>query len=77
MNSTSSLPNGFVTFSLFVTDIDECATGTHRCSQKCNNAVGGYRCSCSEGFEIHSDNITCSGVNQGRVFQSPIRLTQE
>lgn len=27
----------------------------------CNNVVGSYSCSCTEGYELQSDNITCMG----------------
>ncbi|KAL0271000.1 UNVERIFIED_CONTAM: hypothetical protein PYX00_008246 [Menopon gallinae] len=33
-------------------DIDECATGAHRCSQICTNFNGSYSCSCREGFTL-------------------------
>ena len=33
-------------------DIDECANGTHKCDQnaQCNNANGGYMCTCNSGY---------------------------
>lgn len=40
-------------------DVDECATGTHYCSQICTNLNGTYGCSCKEGFKL-SDSL--SGV---------------
>lgn len=39
-------------------DVDECATGTHRCSQLCTNLNGTYQCSCREGFAL-SDGGVC------------------
>ncbi|XP_045536115.1 low-density lipoprotein receptor-related protein 2 [Papilio machaon] len=40
-------------------DVDECATGAHRCSHLCHNLNGSYSCSCREGFRL-ADNL--SGV---------------
>lgn len=40
-------------------DVDECATGTHHCSQICTNLNGTYDCSCRSGFHL-SDSL--SGV---------------
>ncbi|KAK7143168.1 hypothetical protein R3I93_014362 [Phoxinus phoxinus] len=40
-------------------DVDECKEG-HRCSQKCVNTLGSYRCVCQEGFSLAEDEITCS-----------------
>uniref|UniRef100_A0A023ER35 Putative low-density lipoprotein receptor ldl n=1 Tax=Aedes albopictus TaxID=7160 RepID=A0A023ER35_AEDAL len=33
-------------------DIDECATGTHKCSHICTNLNGTYACSCRDGFRL-------------------------
>ncbi|XP_051533065.1 epidermal growth factor-like protein 7 [Myxocyprinus asiaticus] len=40
------------------TDVDECKEG-HRCSQKCVNTVGSYRCVCEDGFSLAEDELTC------------------
>lgn len=40
-------------------DVDECATGVHKCSQLCTNLNSTYECSCREGFTL-SDGM--SGV---------------
>ncbi|XP_071940997.1 uncharacterized protein [Antedon mediterranea] len=40
-------------------DIDECYLDISNCSQKCENQVPGYFCSCSDGFELQPDN-TCN-----------------
>ena len=36
----------------FTTDIDECATDKHNCSDRtnCSNTIGGYECKFSEGY---------------------------
>uniref|UniRef100_A0A8C1A6L2 EGF-like-domain, multiple 7 n=1 Tax=Cyprinus carpio carpio TaxID=630221 RepID=A0A8C1A6L2_CYPCA len=43
------------------TDVDECKEG-HRCSQKCVNTLGSYRCVCQDGFSLAEDEITCSRI---------------
>ncbi|XP_059166967.1 fibulin-5-like [Physella acuta] len=46
-------------------DIDECQTTTHNCSQLCNNTVGGYTCSCHQGYELHNDSrFLCVDVDE-------------
>lgn len=35
-------------------DIDECKAGTAECQQTCTNTLGGYECSCREGFQLVS-----------------------
>ena len=45
------------------TDFDECAFQTSGCEQKCDNTEGGFTCSCSFGYELKADNITCNQSN--------------
>lgn len=42
-------------------DIDECEVGGV-CSQKCNNSIGSYTCSCFSGYQLNDDKTTCSGA---------------
>lgn len=37
-------------------ETDECLDGSHKCAHKCANAVGGYQCSCKDGFTLSSLN---------------------
>jgi len=46
---------------LFYSDIDECVQGLAGCSQSCNNTVGSYFCTCMDGFELGTNNQTCTG----------------
>lgn len=48
-------------------DVDECASSmsTHGCQHICINTDGGFRCDCNSGFELNSDNSTCSGIMKG------------
>ena len=43
------------------TDIDECGEGIVDCDHNCTNTNGSYACSCNSGYELDSDNLTCSG----------------
>lgn len=41
------------------TDIDECSTDTHNCSdplEVCVNSIGGYDCVCTDGYEKNISN---------------------
>ena len=42
-------------------DIDECVEGSDGCTHNCTNTVGGYACTCNDGFELESNNHTCTG----------------
>ena len=33
-------------------DVDECAAGSAQCQQTCTNTLGGYECSCRDGFQL-------------------------
>nr|XP_054765690.1 mucin-4-like [Lytechinus pictus] len=52
-------PTRATTNQLSVTDLNECATGSHECDIDawCINTVGSYRCECRDGFE--GDGIAC------------------
>ena len=41
-------------------DFNECATGTHNCSDHavCNNTKGGHNCTCKKGFVGDGENCT-------------------
>uniref|UniRef100_A0A8C0X899 Nidogen-2 n=1 Tax=Castor canadensis TaxID=51338 RepID=A0A8C0X899_CASCN len=42
-------------------DVNECASGIHRCGPNsvCSNLLGSYRCECHHGYELSSDQHTC------------------
>ena len=44
-----------------VSDLDECATGTHDCdvNAECNKTLGSYNCTCKDGF--HGNGTNCTG----------------
>ena len=43
----------------FFADRDECQFNNGGCRHKCTNVVGSYRCSCNDGFVLHSDGHDC------------------
>ncbi|XP_071487672.1 uncharacterized protein [Diadema antillarum] len=45
-------------------DIDECLLQLDDCVQGCVNSETGYTCTCGEGFELDSDNKSCSDINE-------------
>lgn len=40
-------------------DIDECARGTHKCAQICNNIDGSYTCDCNARYVLGADKKQC------------------
>ena len=52
------------------TDIDECTSGVHDCSDVavCLNTPGSYNCSCREGYD--GDGYNCTGVSlvEGNIY---------
>lgn len=40
-------------------DVNECEDNRGDCEHHCINEVGGYRCTCKEGFKLRGDNRTC------------------
>ncbi|MFH4978606.1 hypothetical protein AB6A40_005315 [Gnathostoma spinigerum] len=44
-------------------DIDECEDGTSRCSQKCENKVGSFKCTCVDGYAMTANNRTCKRID--------------
>ncbi len=49
------------TEGLFVSDINECATGDYNCDANagCANTDGSFTCSCNEGYI--GDGVSCQG----------------
>ena len=50
-----------IPMSDYFVDIDECSDGAHSCEQICNNTHGSHHCLCFDGFELETDNATCTG----------------
>jgi len=43
-------------------DEDECATGRHNCEMNCHNNIGGFSCSCANGYEPIGS--ACKDINE-------------
>ena len=48
-------------------DINECATENGQCDQTCTNTVGGYECTCGEGYLLNGDGRACDDVDECAV----------
>lgn len=44
-----------------IIDVDECTDDVDNCDQLCDNTEGSFVCSCTEGFELDVDGLTCNG----------------
>ncbi|XP_056619305.1 complement C1s subcomponent-like [Triplophysa dalaica] len=53
---------GFTAFFQAV-DVDECKDPDNKCTQLCNNYIGGYRCFCRPGYFLNLDQHTCTVVD--------------
>ncbi|KAM4589388.1 mannan-binding lectin serine protease 1 [Fundulus diaphanus] len=50
-------------------DVDECSDEDQLCDHFCHNFIGGYYCSCRYGYQLHTDNHTCTVECSGAVFR--------
>uniref|UniRef100_A0A3Q2P6C1 MBL associated serine protease 1 n=1 Tax=Fundulus heteroclitus TaxID=8078 RepID=A0A3Q2P6C1_FUNHE len=53
-------------------DVDECSERGDEdqlCDHFCHNFIGGYYCSCRYGYQLHTDNHTCTVECSGAVFR--------
>lgn len=67
--------------------MDECATGTHHCSQICHNLNGTYSCDCRPGFRLsdaisgvckaNDDNVTLLFANGPEIRAFEIHNNEE
>ena len=48
-------------------DINECEVNGGDCADGCENNIGSFTCTCSEGFQLAGDQVTCTGKNLSRV----------
>nr|XP_055066365.1 LOW QUALITY PROTEIN: complement C1s subcomponent-like [Misgurnus anguillicaudatus] len=42
-----------------INDVNECEELENKCTQRCNNYIGGYRCFCRPGYLLDPDQHTC------------------
>ena len=59
-----------ISTSYFFIDIKECENGLHNCEQICLELEGIFECACKAGYELDSNNATCSGKLYGYLFLS-------
>ena len=52
-------------YCLSTADIDECSEQSSGCQQNCTNTVGSFHCSCSGGYNLDTDGLSCT---QGKLF---------
>ena len=46
---------------IIILDINECAEHSSGCNQLCTNTIGSRTCSCYTGYQLSSNNRTCTG----------------
>ncbi|XP_076317965.1 tolloid-like protein 1 [Tachypleus tridentatus] len=51
----------------FIKEYDECAGKDHGCEHTCVNTLGGFRCECKIGYELHSDGKKCEDACGGII----------
>lgn len=51
-------------YTIFLSDINECASDSNLCNQRCNNVMGSFQCSCDEGYSLANDRKTCMDINE-------------
>lgn len=51
----------------FIKEFNECIDYNHGCEHECINTLGGYRCECRIGFELHSDGKKCEHACGGLI----------
>lgn len=47
---------------MYTLDINECETGTDNCTQRCENTLGSFKCSCTLGCKLANDEVSCEGI---------------
>ncbi|CAL1587819.1 unnamed protein product [Knipowitschia caucasica] len=59
-------------------DIDECLEQKEapQCDHFCHNFIGGFYCSCRHGYQLHSDNRTCTVQCSDLVFHQSSGVLQ-
>ncbi|XP_052258974.1 mucin-like protein isoform X1 [Dreissena polymorpha] len=58
-----SCPDGLSGDGIKCNDVNECNDDVKKCSQKCENTLGSYKCSCFNGYQYKNDTI-CEDINE-------------
>ena len=61
LTTTTSTTTMMMVMVVAGADINECDEFNGRCTQRCSNNIGSYRCSCRTGFQLALDRRTCVG----------------
>ena len=64
LHCTYQNSKSFILYTLESIDVDECAEGVAGCVQICTNIVGGFFCSCGDGYRIASNGRDCVDVDE-------------
>ena len=51
----------YSSYSISISDINECLSNNGNCSHTCTNTNGSYICSCRLGYAIDANNDSCNG----------------
>ncbi|KAJ8955315.1 hypothetical protein NQ318_003408 [Aromia moschata] len=56
---------------MFLTDVNECSRGTHKCNptQICKNGQGYYTCECPPGHHLSRITETCEDMDECKFFR--------
>ena len=57
---------------IFHSDINECVQGLAGCDHNCTNIAGSYFCTCADGYELESDNHTCTGNDYNQLVTKSV-----
>ena len=51
----------------FIKEFNECLDFNHGCEHRCVDTLGGYKCECEIGYELHSDGKKCESACGGVI----------
>lgn len=63
----------FTTATLYI-DSNQCMVNNGNCSQTCTDLLPGHLCSCTPGFYLDEDKVTCNGTSLCVLGCMPFRI---